>query len=160
MPVDSEHQASLEIGGCRNEDLSEIRAILEATREATMWSEGALAAACGDRGGEFLIGRVGRRIVGFIIGRSMGDEAEILNLAVRSEVRGKGVGTALVKALLNRYAGGTGVRRTFLEVRESNGVAIAFYEGLGFKEIGRREGYYREPEEAALILTRETGPGG
>jgi [ribosomal protein S18]-alanine N-acetyltransferase len=160
MPGDSGPEASLKIGGCRKGDQREIREILETTREAAMWSEGALAAACGDGGGEFLIGRIGKVIVGFIIGRSMGDEAEILNLAVRCEVRGRGVGTALVKALLNRYARGNVVRRTFLEVRESNRVAIAFYEGLGFKKIGRRERYYREPDEAALILARETGPRG
>jgi len=39
-----------------------------------------------------------------------------------------------------------------LEVRESNTRAKAFYRGLGFEEAGRREGYYRQPEEAAVVM--------
>ena len=42
-----------------------------------------------------------------------------------------------------------------LEVRASNGPAIALYEKLGFSEIGRRKNYYRNPREDALILRKE-----
>ena len=43
----------------------------------------------------------------------------------------------------------------FLEVRESNLPAISFYESLGFRKTGRREGYYQNPPEAALILEKK-----
>jgi ribosomal protein S18 acetylase RimI-like enzyme len=47
-----------------------------------------------------------------------------------------------------------GVRRVYLEVRESNTTAIAFYQKQGFSIMGRRPGYYREPEEAAVLMER------
>jgi ribosomal-protein-alanine N-acetyltransferase len=47
-----------------------------------------------------------------------------------------------------------GVQSVFLEVRESNSAARAFYAGLSFTQIGRRRGYYRNPEEDALVLSQ------
>ena len=41
----------------------------------------------------------------------------------------------------------------FLEVRESNEAAIALYRSVGFREIFLRENYYRDPTEAALVMT-------
>ena len=59
-----------------------------------------------------------------------------------------------MRALLNRYTeSGTG--RVFLEVRESNRGGIALYEGLGFQQVGRRERYYSDPMEAALVLAKD-----
>jgi ribosomal protein S18 acetylase RimI-like enzyme len=46
----------------------------------------------------------------------------------------------------------------FLEVRESNHDAIAFYKRLGFHQIGRREAYYSDPPAAALVLARPMAP--
>jgi ribosomal protein S18 acetylase RimI-like enzyme len=48
-----------------------------------------------------------------------------------------------------------GVNKLFLEVRESNEAGIAFYEKMGFAKTGRRPGYYREPEEAALLMEKK-----
>jgi ribosomal-protein-alanine N-acetyltransferase len=82
------------------------------------------------------------------------DEGEILNLAVRGQSRRHGDGQALVGELLNGFQRGR-VRRVFLEVRESNSRAIRFYGELGFLRVGRREGYYRDPTEAALVLQKK-----
>jgi ribosomal-protein-alanine N-acetyltransferase len=81
------------------------------------------------------------------------DEAELLNLAVREECRRQGEGRALLVELRRRFAE-SGVSRVFLEVRESNLGAIAFYERMGFRRSGRREGYYLEPQEAALVYEK------
>jgi ribosomal-protein-alanine N-acetyltransferase len=51
-------------------------------------------------------------------------------------------------------AAAAGARRAFLEVRESNAGARAFYSKMGFVEAGRRKNYYREPAEDALLLSR------
>jgi ribosomal-protein-alanine N-acetyltransferase len=51
-------------------------------------------------------------------------------------------------------AGHAGASRVFLEVRQSNTDARAFYATLGFLEVGRRRGYYRDPAEDALVLSR------
>jgi ribosomal protein S18 acetylase RimI-like enzyme len=43
----------------------------------------------------------------------------------------------------------------FLEVRESNGAGVTLYGKHGFSKVGRREGYYRDPEEAALVMEKK-----
>lgn len=98
------------------------------------------------------------RIVGFLMARLAVRELEILNLAVAPGARRSGVGRALVRAALEAAAaqGATGV---FLEVRESNAAALAFYDRLGFAVTGRRHGYYREPDESAVLMSRALPPG-
>ena len=89
--------------------------------------------------------------MGYIVGRSVLDQGEILNLGVALRARRRGVGRALVRHLLAALAV-TGVRSVFLEVRESNVPALRLYEGFGFQEVGRRRGYYRRPLEDAIVL--------
>jgi ribosomal-protein-alanine N-acetyltransferase len=91
--------------------------------------------------------------VGYIFGQKAGDEGEILNLAVAPEYARQGIGTALVRTLLEVFAR-QGVQQVFLEVRESNTGAQAFYHELGFEPVGRRKGYYTKPREDALIYRR------
>jgi ribosomal-protein-alanine N-acetyltransferase len=90
-------------------------------------------------------------LVGYIVGRAMFDEAEILNLGVAVHARRRGVGRALVRALLTEFVG-AGARSVFLEVRESNLPARGLYESFGFREVGRRTRYYRRPVEDAVVL--------
>ena len=99
-------------------------------------------------------------VTGFFIGREAANEAEVLNLAVMPEYRRQGDGAALVSAALEEMRS-RGVQSVFLEVRESNLGAIAFYESFGFSKIGRRKIYYRDPEEAAITMQKKlTGPPG
>jgi len=150
-PMSGEEEKAFTVEECRREDLEEIRRILEDAPEAAMWSEEALGAAI--ENAVFLVARNANEIMGFILGRSLGNEAEILNLAVKRGFRRKGVGGALVKEMLKQWET-KGYTKIFLEVRESNRSGITFYEGLGFRQIGRRPGYYRDPAEAALVLAR------
>lgn len=96
------------------------------------------------------------RLIGFILGRSAGDEGEVLNLAVAPDERRRGVAGALLDELLARLTD-NGVHVVFLEVRESNHGALAFYEKAGFEQVGRRVGYYRLPPEDALVMRRYIG---
>ncbi len=82
------------------------------------------------------------------------DEAEILNLGVAEPVRRRGIARALVRSLLAEFSG-RGVRTVFLEVRESNRPARRLYESFGFREVGRRSRYYRQPVEDAVVLRVE-----
>ena len=93
----------------------------------------------------------GSHLHGFVIGRCGIDEWEVENVVVAEEQRRHGVGSALVGQLLQE-AREASVTSVLLEVRESNPAARRLYERLGFSEIGRRSGYYREPPEDALIL--------
>ena len=94
--------------------------------------------------------------VGFLIARGLGPQWELENIVVAGEMQGKGIGTRLMQALLDR-AKQANSEAVFLEVRESNEAARALYEKLGFQEVGRRKSYYSNPLEDA-VLYRKTLP--
>lgn len=94
------------------------------------------------------------QVVGYLFAHHATDEGEILNLAIHPAHGRRGLGTALVRTVLGDLQAG-GVARVFLEVRESNRPARAFYQGLGFKAVSRRPGYYSRPREDALVLMYE-----
>jgi N6-L-threonylcarbamoyladenine synthase/protein kinase Bud32 len=79
------------------------------------------------------------------------DEGHVMNLAVRPDARGRGLGTALLSALVDE-AGRRGLRRLTLEVRPSNAEAVALYETAGFRAVGRRPGYYSDSGEDGVIM--------
>ena len=76
-------------------------------------------------------------VAGYLIAFAVGEDAELLNVAVEPEFRGRGLAGQMLDALMIEL-GGLGVRTAFLEVRESNSAARALYESRGFTEkIGR-----------------------
>ena len=94
------------------------------------------------------------KVVGFLVVRAVVAEAEILNLCIAPTKRRKGLAEALLNEALAELRR-TRVDRLFLEVRESNTPAISFYEKHGFRKTGRRPGYYRNPDEAAVLMMKE-----
>jgi ribosomal-protein-alanine acetyltransferase len=92
-------------------------------------------------------------ITGLVVVRTASCEVEVLNLAVLPSWRRRGVARELLLAAFST-ARSAGARRAFLEVRESNLGARAFYLRIGFTEVGRRRAYYRNPSEDAMILAR------
>ena len=100
---------------------------------------------------------VGRSLAGFILSRIADQEAEILSIAVASSWRGKGLAKRLLDLHLRRLAG-LGMRAVFLEVGDDNVPARRLYQRAGFREVGRREGYYRDQAgtaSTALVLRRD-----
>jgi ribosomal-protein-alanine N-acetyltransferase len=93
------------------------------------------------------------KLMGFAIAWHVMNEGELANLAVAPEHRRNGIGQALLEAVTTD-ALGRGTSELYLEVRESNNAARALYGAAGFEEVGRRKGYYRRPDEDALILRR------
>src|ERR1700733_1917796 len=81
-------------------------------------------------------------------------EDKILNLCIAPEKRRSGLAEALLNTAVAELRR-TRVDRLFLEVRESNTPAISFYEKHQFRETGRRPGYYRDPDEAAVLMMKE-----
>ncbi len=79
------------------------------------------------------------------------DEADINNVAVSPERRGEGLGRLLLSGVLDT-ARLLGCREVNLEVRAGNLAAIALYESCGFKQSGRRAGYYQDNGEDALLM--------
>jgi ribosomal-protein-alanine N-acetyltransferase len=92
-------------------------------------------------------------VAGYVAAFAVGDDGEILNVAVDPRFRGRGLAGQMLDAVLIEF-GARGVRTAFLEVRESNEAARALYGSRGFTEIGRRRAYYRRPLEDALVMRR------
>jgi ribosomal-protein-alanine N-acetyltransferase len=92
-----------------------------------------------------------RRLVGYAVAWTVVDQSELGNVAVAEEARGAGIGRALVEAIVERVRA-RGSRECFLEVRESNAVAQALYDDMGFEVVGRRRAYYALPTEDALVM--------
>lgn len=138
----------------RPEDISELLSITEESAQAASWSREGYEKLCTSEGFLAFVSERAGSVSGFVVGRQVADEGEILNVAVRRENRRKGEGQALLSAVLERLHG-QGVRRVYLEVRESNETGIAFYQEQGFAKTGRRPGYYREPDEAAVLMEKK-----
>lgn len=94
---------------------------------------------------------VGLAIVRVLTGSEAG-EAELESVVVAPDWRGQGLGTRLLSESA-RYARELGAARLDLEVRASNAAAIRLYERTGFQETGRRPGYYRGPDEDAVLMS-------
>jgi ribosomal-protein-alanine N-acetyltransferase len=91
--------------------------------------------------------------LGFILLSGVAPETEILSVAVASARRGEGIARRLVEAAFGALAA-EGFTTVFLEVEEGNASALHLYARTGFREIGRRKGYYRKADgEAVAALT-------
>jgi ribosomal-protein-alanine N-acetyltransferase len=100
-----------------------------------------------------------RRMQGFILSRRAADEAEVLTIVVDPSNRRQGVAGRLMRANMEALLR-HGVKSWFLEVGDTNAAARRLYAGLGFTEVGRRQGYYRVAggtPATALILRRTIG---
>ena len=127
-------------------DLKQVAAIQTACPEAADWD------VAGYLEHEFLVAVEGlgpaRIIAGFLVARIVAqDEREILNLAVAPEFRRKHIAQDLLENFLKDCRGAV-----YLEVRESNSVAINFYKSMQFKEFSRRKNYYATPLDAAIVM--------
>lgn len=137
-------------------DVAAVTAISAEALEAAKWTEssyrealqwpGIVAMVCSDEG----------KVTGFILGRQVADEAEILNVAITRARRRGGEGSKLLKTALDQFREHR-MKRVFLEVRESNTAAISFYSKHGFTNVGRRVGYYHAPDEAAVVMELNLG---
>ncbi|WP_300343341.1 ribosomal protein S18-alanine N-acetyltransferase [Fusobacterium sp.] len=88
-------------------------------------------------------------LVGYVIVFDNSESLEIMKIAVLPEFRKKGIGKILLDEIEKLK------KDIFLEVRESNIVAREFYIKNSFKEIGKRKNYYKDNNEAAIIMLKE-----
>jgi ribosomal-protein-alanine N-acetyltransferase len=89
----------------------------------------------------------------FLIAHRIDREWELENIAVAPAARRRGLATLLIQELF-RHARENNSNSIFLEVRESNQLAHALYEKLGFTKSGLRKGYYQSPPEDAILYRR------
>ncbi len=133
-------------------DLESVRKLLGGISEATPWSADDFLLTS-QRNLSLRVAEEKGTVCGLVVFRMMADEAEILNVAVDSSQRRRGTGSQLIEDVITASKA-AGVKRIFLEVRESNEAARKFYSDMGFTETGRRRQYYRQPVEDALLLVR------
>lgn len=122
------------------------------------WSRTLFAEEIGRRFSDaiVIVEEPGDSVAGYAICWTVGEESHLLNIAVRPDVRKRGVGRSLLKECLRRGALAGG-RRIILEVRPSNDQAIRMYLQEGFRFVGIRKGYYTDTGEDAVVLSREIG---
>jgi ribosomal-protein-alanine N-acetyltransferase len=118
------------------------------------WSEASFREALTSVWNFVLVAQAARGVMGYLIGRETGGTGEVLNLAVSPEFRRRGVGEALLSAGLVAFRRSR-TEEVLLEVRESNTSARALYSRHGFRPVGQRSAYYRNPKEDALVLRLE-----
>ena len=94
------------------------------------------------------------KIAGFVFCWLAPPEASIMSIAVRPEMRRRGLGGYLLEQTLADLKK-LEVREVFLEVRPSNTPARSLYSGFGFFEIGIRPRYYEDSGEDAIVMKKE-----
>jgi ribosomal-protein-alanine acetyltransferase len=138
----------------RPDDAESAAQILQECPQAASWPRASYEELIGQSGVVAFVWEADSLVTGFLVARQVADQAEVLNMAVRAESRRSGQGSALLLAAFEEFQRRE-VSRVFLEVRESNTVALAFYRKHGFIPARRRKGYYRNPQEDALLMEKE-----
>ncbi len=133
-------------------DVPEV-ARIETTAFSTPWSEETFNSLLKRSGVELWVAEWADELAAYAILWKVLDEGDLANIAVRGDLRGRGIGSGLLSRMLE-VAEDSGVRSLYLEVRESNGLAREMYARRGFHEIGVRKGYYEGPREDARILKK------
>ena len=89
-------------------------------------------------------------MIAAVLFRLVGDECEIIEIAVAKDHRGAGIAGAMLAALIS-YLRTVGAKRLILEVAEDNQPALGLYHKHGFIEVGRRDGYYKQKITAIIL---------
>lgn len=135
----------------RSADLGAIVAI-ERVSFGDPWTRDMFSAHLVSEGGNsFLVAEDDGCIVGYAITQTVGDESELLNVAVNPARRNRGIGALLLDAAMDRCRR-AGSLDMWLEVRASNTGARMLYDALGFVAVGVRKRYYHAPREDAMVL--------
>ena len=92
-------------------------------------------------------------VIAYVIGRLIAPEGEIYRVAVTPRKRQRGIGYRLLDYAV-KTSKGQGLERLFLEVRSRNLPAVKLYTAYGFKHIGLRKNYYKDPADDALIMLK------
>ena len=149
-PFASAAGAPFTIRPMREDDLPRVLEIENAC--FTMpWKEGTFRGLMRRGDTDLFVAEQGGGVAGYAACWTVIDQSELGNVAVASEARGRGLGGALVDAVVERVKE-RGAREVFLEVRESNHLAQEIYRDRGFVVVGRRRSYYAWPTEDALVM--------
>ena len=141
----------LEIRRLTYADMPQVIAI-ERRAFSTPWSLAMFVLELSKPSGICLAALRDGRVLGYLVCSRYDTVWHVMNVAVDDRLLRQGIATALMEHLFSD-ADGPGEQYT-LEVRTSNGSAIALYERFGFRAAGRRRGYYHDNREDAVIMWR------
>ncbi|MBE6974721.1 MAG: ribosomal-protein-alanine N-acetyltransferase [Ruminococcaceae bacterium] len=126
-------------------------AALEKLCFADPWSENSIRSEVDNVLALWMVAMEDDRVVGYVGSQTVCGETDMMNIAVHPDYRRRGIAESLVDVLIRELKNRGSICLT-LEVRASNAPAIGLYEKLGFREVGLRKNYYRNPREDARIL--------
>ncbi len=136
-------------------DLAAV-ARMELATFSTPWREDTFHSLLERPGVELWVAELEGEVAAYAVLWCILEEGELANIAVRDDLRGRGIGSVLLGRILV-VAETSGVRSLYLEVRESNRSARRLYAARGFVEIAVRRDYYNNPRENALVLKKTLG---
>lgn len=132
--------SALRLSTMRAQDIEEVVAIENAAYPFP-WTRGNFLDSLASRYDAWLLREAGGVLAGYFLLMHVVDEAHLLNITVRPELQGKGLGRLLLDKVID-LAKGADMRSVLLEVRPSNEHALAVYLHCGFTQIGLRKNYY------------------
>jgi len=134
---------------------NDVSRIVEIMQDALtpIWTSDAFLSEMRKSDSLFMVALRDDNIIGFAIIRQVGDDGELLQIAVDKSARRCGIGDLLMEAVL-KYAVESKHQSVFLEVRCSNDAAVKLYEKHGFEPVRTRKDYYNDPVEDALIMMK------
>jgi [ribosomal protein S18]-alanine N-acetyltransferase len=149
--------AALEIRPMGAEDIPRVLDLERRTQEAPHWDPAAYEGFRDDAGEAGTVRKAAwvalemAELVGFAAVQLILDVCDLESIFVVESRRGQGVGHALF-ATAAAWARDQGAGRLQLEVRSGHRAAVRFYERAGMRREGVRPGYYRAPDEDALLM--------
>ncbi|MDX8367924.1 ribosomal protein S18-alanine N-acetyltransferase [Cytobacillus sp. IB215665] len=133
------------------EDIQDVLKVEEASF-ATPWSKDIfLSEINNNKYAHYIVAEEDGLVIGYCGAWIIVDEAHITNVALLPECRGRKLGEAMLKQLMD-FAKALGAKTMTLEVRVSNIIAQSLYRKLGFNDGGIRKNYYTDNQEDALIM--------
>jgi len=142
--------AGMVIRKMQERDIAAVAAIEKAVFSSP-WSEKSFRDALLVPSNCYLVAETEGEVVGYCGFWVSFEIADLCNMAVAPQKRRQRIGGQILSEGI-RMVQQRGAERVFLEVRESNRIAIGFYRKLGFQKIGIRKGYYDTPKEDALLM--------
>ena len=138
------------IRGIQPADVPAVLQIQADSPDASCWLAQDYERAC-DGSFHGVVAVWGGLLAGFLVARLDEEEVEILNLAVHTGLRRRGIATRLLGEVLHQ-ARRRAAKNCFLEVRHTNAAGIELYLRHGFRQVGRRPGYYSDPPADAILF--------
>ena len=134
----------------KESDAKEL-SVLDAKCFAVPWSETSFSNEANNPIANYVIARIDDKIVGYAGFWAVTDEGQITNIAVLKEFRRQKIAHKMLTKLIEK-AKEKNLCSLSLEVRASNIAAINLYSGFGFKPVGIRKNYYKNPTENAIFM--------